>query len=113
LKELQETVKILGIVLNYKELSNDESAGLLKIISDYAYALDILDKYDYQTLEITNITKDSIYRLTYNEAIKQIKKAQKICGNSELFGREKDNSFKSSISTIYQTFDGKDLYPSI
>ena len=34
-------------------------------------------------------------------------------GNSELFGREKDNSFKSSVSTIYQTFDGKDLYPSI
>jgi prophage maintenance system killer protein len=34
-------------------------------------------------------------------------------GNSELFGREKDNSFRSSISTIYQTFEGKDLYPSI
>lgn len=52
LKQLQESVKILGNVLNYKELSNDESIGLLKIISDYAYALDILDQYDYQTLEI-------------------------------------------------------------
>jgi hypothetical protein len=52
LKELRESVKILGNVLKYKELSNDESVGLLKIISDYAYALDILDQYDYQSLKI-------------------------------------------------------------
>lgn len=52
LKELKESVKILGNVLNYKTLTNDESAGLLKIISDYAYALDILDQYNYQKLEI-------------------------------------------------------------
>ena len=45
LKELQESVKILGNVLSYQTLTNDESIGLLKIISDYAYALDILDKY--------------------------------------------------------------------
>ena len=51
LKELQESVKILGNVLNHKQLSNDESYGLLKIISEYAYALEILDQYDYQKLE--------------------------------------------------------------
>lgn len=113
LKELQETVKILGSVLNYKELSNDESTGLLKIISDYAYALDILDKYDYQTLEIKDTTRKALYRITYAEAIKQIKEVKRVFGNSNLFGKEKDDSFKSSISTIYQTFDGVDLYPSI
>lgn len=113
LKELKGSVKILGNVLNYKSLSNDESVGLLKIISDYAYALDILDQYDYQKLEINNTSGKETYQLTYDEAINQILLAKKAYGNSALFGNEKDESFKSSISTIYQTFDGIDLYPSI
>lgn len=113
LKELQESVKILGDVLNYKVLTNDESIGLLKIISDYAYALEILDQYDYQRLEIKDITEKELFQLTYDEAIKQIAAVKMTHGNSGLFGREKDDSFKSSISTIYQTFNGIDLYPSI
>jgi len=113
LKELQESVKILGKVLNYKELSNDESVGLLKIISDYAYALDILDQYDYQSLEIKETSIKEVYKISYEEAISQIQLAKKAHGNSDLFGREKDESFKSSVSTIYQTFAGNELYPSI
>jgi prophage maintenance system killer protein len=113
LKELQQSVKILGTVLNCKTLTNDESVGLLKIISDYAYALDILDRYDYQNLEIIETSGKEIYQLTYNEAILQISIAKKVHGNSDLFGKEKDKSFKSSLATIYQTFEGIDLYPSI
>jgi len=113
LKELRETVKILGNVLKYKELSTDESAGLIKIISDYAYALDVLDQYDYQSLKIHATSGKESYQLTYNEAIKQIELAKKFYGNSDLFGNEKDDSFKSSLATIYQTFDGIDLYPSV
>jgi prophage maintenance system killer protein len=113
LQELQHSVKILGKVLSYKTLSNDESTGLLKIISDYAYALDILDQYDYQRLEIKDTSGKETYQLTYDEAIKQIRIAKKAHGNSDLFGREKDDSFRSSVSTIYQTFGGQDLYPSI
>jgi prophage maintenance system killer protein len=113
LKELQESVKILGKVLNYKQLDNDESTGLLKIISDYAYALEIIDQYDYQNLEIRETSGKETYRLTYNEAIEQINIAKQKYSKSNLFGREKDNSFHSSINSIYQTFDGKDLYPSI
>ncbi len=113
LKELQESVKILGNVLNYKALTSKESIGLLKIISDYAYALDILDQYDYQRLEIKDTSGKEIFQLTYDEAIRQIFIAKKAHGNSDLFGREKDESFKSSIATVYQTFGGNDLYPSI
>ena len=113
LKELQESVKILGNIVNQKELSSGESIGLLKIISDYAFALDILDKYDYQTLQIEETSGKEIYQLSYDEAIRQIQVVKQKYRNSELFGREKDNSFKSSVSTIYQTFDGEDLYPSI
>lgn len=113
LKQLQESVKILGNVLNYKELSNDESIGLLRIISEYAYALDVLDQYDYQTLEIRNTSGKETYQLTYDEAIIQIKLAKTAHGNSDLFGREKDESFRSSIASIYQTAGGVDVYPSI
>jgi len=113
LKSLQETVRIIRNSIIAKELTGVETTGLLDIIADYSYALDILDQYDYQTLKITDTTPGEIYRLTYQEAIDQIKKARKVHGNSELFGREKDASFRSSIGAIYQTFDGKDLYPSI
>ncbi len=113
LKELQNSVKILGNALTFKALSNDESIGLLKIISDYAYALDILDQYDYQSLEIKNTSGKETFQLTYEEAINQIMLAKKAHGNSDLFGHEKDDSFQSSVATIYQTFGGIDLYPSI
>lgn len=113
LRELQESVKLLGNVLNYKELTGDESSGLLKIISDYAYALDILDQYDYQSLKIAETSGKETYQLTYEEAISQIQKVKEVYGNSVLFGQEKDASFRSSIATIYSTFNGADLYPSI
>jgi len=113
LKELQESVKILGNVLKEKKLTNSEKNGLLEIISNYAYALDILDQYDYQSLQLNSISESNIFRLTYDKAITQIELARKYYGNSSLFGNEKDDSFKSSITTIYQTFDGLDLYPSV
>jgi prophage maintenance system killer protein len=113
LKDLQETVKIISSVLNQKTLSGDESKGLLKLISDYSFALDILDRYDYKSLEINNTSENEIYKISYREAIAKINIVRDKFGNSKLFGNEKDASFKSSISTIYQTFNGKDLYPSI
>lgn len=113
LSELKKSVKILGKVLNQKKLSADESKGLLKVISDYAYALEILDQYDYQKLEIREISHKEVYRLSYEEAIQLIAQVKKKYGNSSLFGREKDQSFRSSVATIYQTFQGKELYPSI
>ncbi len=113
LKELQESIKILGDVLKYKALSTDESTGLLKVVSDYAYALDILDQYDYQNLKVSSTSESNDFRLTYEDAIAQIDIARKYYGNSSLFGNEKDDSFKSSIATIYQTFNGIDLYPSV
>lgn len=113
LKSLKESVLILTKIINQKRLTVDESEGLLKIITDYAYALDILDQYDYQNLKISDTSDKELYRITYKEALNYINRLREIYSNGPLFGKEKDNSFKSSISTIYQTFDGKDLYPSI
>lgn len=113
LNSLKETVLLLTKVTEQKKLTGDESEGLLKIVSDYAYALDVLDQYDYQSLKISNTSDGEIFKITYKDAIQKISQLRKLYGNSNLFGKEKDNSFKSSISTIYQTFDKKDLYPSI
>ena len=113
LREFQDTAKIVGGISENKILSTNESAGLLQLISDYAYALDILDAYDYQRLKIEETTQREIYRLTYEEARAKIDFIKKLHGNSNLFGREKDQSFKSSLATIYQTFNGVDLYPSL
>ncbi|MDL2309798.1 virulence protein RhuM/Fic/DOC family protein [Parabacteroides sp. OttesenSCG-928-B22] len=111
--DLKQTVKLLSNVLQSKELSADEATGLLQVISDYTYALDTLDRYDYQTLVVEQTTPKESFRATYETAMKAINYLRDKFGGSDLFGNEKDQSFKSSINTIYQTFDGKDLYPSV
>jgi prophage maintenance system killer protein len=113
LKELQQTVNIISKVATAKNLSGDEATGLLKVITDYSYALDVLDKYDLQQLEISHTSKREIFRIEYDEAISAIRELKRKFKASELFGHEKDNSFKSSLNNIYQTFDKKELYPSI
>src|ERR1035437_5656053 len=110
---LKQSVLILTKIVNQTKLSSDESEGLLKIITDYAYALDILDQYDYQRLKISDTTEKELFKITYEEAKNHIDKLREIYSNGSLFGKEKDESFQSSLRTIYQTFDGKDLYPSI
>jgi len=112
LTDLTKTIKLLENTVNNQVKDLEEAKSLLKIISDYSYALTILDDYDYQKIKIKNITKKSAYILSYKES-KKIIDEMKTEFTSELFGKEKDESFKSSISTIYQTFDGKELYPSI
>ena len=113
LEDLKRTVKLLSNVIYTQDLTADEAKGLLKVITDYTYALDILDKYDYQTLEINHTTKKVSFRANYNNAMAAIDILRDKFGSGGLFGNEKDQSFKSSINTIYQTFDGEDLYPSI
>jgi prophage maintenance system killer protein len=113
LTDLKESIKFLGKITDFKELSNKESTGLLKVIADYAYALEILDQYDYQKLKIDETSKSEAYKISYQEAIKLINEVKQKYRHHELFGREKDESFKSSISTIFQTYKGIDLYPSI
>lgn len=113
LESIKNTVRLMSNVLDSQSLSGDEATGLLKVIRDYTYALDTLDRYDYQELEIENITTDEPFRATYELAMRAIGELREKFGSGKLFGNEKDDSFKSSISTIYQTFDGQELYPSI
>ena len=110
---LKQTVRLLGNVIEAKPLTTDEARGLLEVITDYTYALDVLDKYDHRTLTIEATHKQEAFTATYAEAMKAIHGLRDKFGGSSLFGNEKDESFKSSIATIYQSFGGNDLYPSI
>ena len=113
LEDLKNAVRLLSNVLDTQELSTDEATGLLKVITDFTYALDTLDRYDYQQLEISDTTSDTGFHATYESAMAAIGELREKFGSGGLFGNEKDGSFRSSIATIYQTFDGAELYPSI
>ena len=111
--DLQKAIKLASNAGNIESLSSNEAKGILKVIEDYAYALETLDKYDHQKLTIeTSSSQASIKKLTYEEAITQINLWREYQKAGKLFGNEKDQSFKSSLETIYQTFDDTDLYPS-
>ena len=112
--ELRQLVGMLGrTIQNQPVLSTDESNALFEVVTDYTYALDTLDNYDYQRLTIQGTTQEEPFHATYENAMKEINLLREKFGGSVLFGNEKDDSFKSSIGQIYQTFGGKELYPSV
>ena len=112
--ELKDVVRLMSrsIVLQ-DNVTTDEYSGLFNVISDYVYALDTLDQYDYQSLSISKTTKEEPFRATYDNAMEVINALKEKFGGSKWFANEKDDSFKSSIGQIYQTFGGEELYPSV
>jgi len=114
ISELRQLVGMLGrTIQNQPLLSNDETNALFEVVTDYTYALDTPDNYDYERLTINKTTKDEPFHATYENAMEAIDGLREKFGGSVLFGNEKDDSFKSSIGQIYQTFGGEELYPSV
>ena len=114
ISELRQLVQVVGRTLQHREQENTiETQDLLDVVVDYTYALDTLDNYDYERLTIDQTTKVAAFHATYENAMEQIQRLRDKFGASVLFGNEKDDSFKSSIGQIYQTFDGDELYPSV
>jgi prophage maintenance system killer protein len=112
--ELRQLVGMLGrTIQNQEVISNDETTALFEVVTDYTYALDTLDNYDYERLSIDKTTKEEPFHATYENAMEAIDGLREKFGGSVLFGNEKDESFKSSIGQIYQTFGGEELYPSV
>lgn len=112
--ELRQLVQVMGRTIQQQPVPvTDESNALFNVVIDYTYALDTLDNYDYQRLSIAKTTKEEPFHATYDSAMREIDMLRNKFGGSVLFGNEKDDSFKSSIGQIYQTFGGKELYPSV
>ena len=112
IQELQETVRLLGNVALLTGVS-DEAKGIVQIIAEYSRALSILDDFDHQRLAAPKGTKQTKYKLTYNEAKNIIDQMRLKFKDSAIVGQEKDKSFQGSVGAIYQTFDGKDVYPTV
>ena len=114
ISELRQLVQVVSRTLQHREQENTiETQDLLDVVVDYTYALDTLDNYDYERLTIDKTTKVAAFHATYENAMEQIQRLRDKFGASVLFGNEKDDSFKSSIGQIYQTFGGEELYPSV
>ena len=114
ISELRQLIQVVGRAIEHQPLaSTEENKALFEVVTDYTYALDTLDNYDYQRLAINKTTREEHFYATYDNAMDEIRLLQKKFGGSSLFGNEKDDSFKSSIGQIYQTFGGEELYPSV
>lgn len=112
--ELKQLVSVLERTVKSQEtLTSKDALDLIEVVSNYTYALDILDRYDYQQLSIEQTTSEEKFHATYEGAMNVIRELKAKFGGSKWFANEKDDSFKSSIGQIYQTFDGHDLYPSV
>lgn len=112
--ELKQLVSVLGRTVKAQEaLTSDDALNLVEVVTDYAYALDTLDRYDYQQLAVEQTTNEAKFHATYEGAMQAIAELKEKFGGSQWFAHEKDDSFKSSIGQIYQTFGGQDLYPSV
>ena len=114
LSDLRQLVQIVGRTVQSEAVeSADETQAIFDVVLDYTYALDTLDNYDYERLTVKETTPEERFHATYENAMQTIAALREKFGGSTLFGNEKDDSFKSSIGQIYQTFGGKDLYPSV
>ena len=112
--ELKQLIQVLSRTIQTQEIrSSDETIDLVKVVTDYAHALDTLDRYDYQQLSILPGTTEEKFHATYEGAMQAIDGLKAKFGGSQWFANEKDGSFKSSIGQIYQTFGGQELYPSV
>lgn len=106
INQLGEVIQIMKRVE-----SELDTKQVLTVIERYNLALDLLDDYDHQRLEKPQGTK-AVHVLKYEEC-RAIIDSMKFAENSTLFGNEKDESFRGSIGAIYQTFGGKEVYPSL
>jgi hypothetical protein len=100
LDSLKQTVNLISNVSSSQEISGDQATGLLRVLTDYTYALDVLDKYDHQVLEIEATSPRQLFQITYPNAMDAIKSLRDRFGGSALFGRRR-TSCTSSLRTIH------------
>jgi death-on-curing family protein len=113
LADLKQTIRLVANMAKHRDLSGDEATALLRVVSEYSRALDLLDDYDHQRVPAPRAGSQTRYALTYEEAVGIVERLREKFGDSALFGREKDGSLHSSLNAIMQTFGGHDLYPTL
>lgn len=113
LKELNQAVKLIADMTERRDFAGDEAKAVLRVVSDYGLALTLLDDYDHQRVSVRNVTAGKVRPIGYEDLLGLVESLRKTFGGAELFGREKDNGLKSVLGAVFQTFQGKDVYPSL
>ena len=113
LRELSQAVRLVADVAARRALTGDEAAAVLRVVSDYSYALGLLDDYDHQRVVAGEVSAGPAATVSHDEALRIIDRLRSGFGAGDLFGREKDDSLRSALANVMQTFDGKDLYPGL
>ena len=112
-RQMVQLVRSMARTVKLQDLSKEVRNALLDVVVDYTFALDRLDDYDYQRLSIPESSTEEKFHATYEGAMNVLAELREKFGGSGLFANQKDDSFKSSIGQIYQTFGGQDLYPTV
>ena len=109
LKALEKTIELIDIANRLDDrLESIDAKSVLKVITSYTKALDLLDDYDHKTMKKKGTNK-SLKKIEYEECMNVIN-TLKFNENSDIFALERDYGFKTIIDSIYQTFDGEELY---
>jgi prophage maintenance system killer protein len=113
LKELNQAVRLIADVAERRALTGEEATALLRVVADYSFALDLLDAYDRQAVGPARGTRGPVNGITLEEARKTVNRLREHYRASSLFGQERDKSLVGSLQGVFQTFEGKDLYPTL
>lgn len=113
LHELEQMVNLIKKNIDHKGLSHKETKGLLYVIAQYTHSWILLQKYDEHALPLPHFHTKLKADLTYKEAKTTIQELKKKFGSSKMFGIERNKEFQGILENIYQTFDKKELYPSV
>lgn len=113
LKELNQAVRLVASLADRRDLTGDEASALLRVVGEYSFALDLLDDYDHQRVSTPKSRSRKVRAISHDEALRLVAHMRDRFGGSALFGREKDRGLESALGAVVQTFDGKDLYPSL
>lgn len=113
LKELRQSLTLVQKVIDRVDVTTEEARALLSVVTDYAYALDLLDDFDHRRTFMAYVQEKPAVGISYEEAVEIVRQLKEKFGGTEYFGREKDESLRGSLAAVMQTYAGRDLYPSL
>lgn len=113
LDELNQGVRLIAAAAEREDLSGDEAKALLRVVGMYSFALDLLDDYDHQRVAPAPAGSRAIHPLTAEESLRIVGQLRDRFGAGELFGRLRGGGLESALGAVFQTFEGRELYPSL
>lgn len=113
MEDLQNAIRLAAETASRQDLSGDEAKALLQVVGEYSFALDVLDDYDHERLPPTLPAAGPAKGIDYDEALRIVRQLRSRFNVSDLFGYEKDAGLSGALGAVMQTFEGRDLYPSL